>query len=161
MINDYYLSSQEDIYLYFQSITELKAKKVLDVGMTLKRFGALDRNIANLRLPEGIHMTGVDLTPEWKTEIYDRIYDEVITFSDYVDMPVTKKNMKLYQVAMMLRLKPLMEQEQYLQLLNKVCKMSAAVLVSDDGTETDFYSSYGKLNPLVVGSSRYIMIGTY
>ena len=158
MTSDYFMGAQEDIILYFQAIREMGAKKVLDVGMTLKRFGALDRNIANIRMTEGVRLSGVDLKPEWQVDVYSCIYDSIFTVDDFIALPVTKKNMKGYQLAVMLRLRSLFGAEKHDEILKKVCRLSAAVIVSDNGTESEYYRNYGNISPIEVGGSRYLLI---
>ncbi len=157
MINDYCLSSQEDIYLYFQTITELKVKSVLDVGMTLKRFGALDRNIANLRLPDEVRLTGVDIFPHWKTDVYKNVYDEIIPMDKYLEMNATVKK-KNYELAMMLYLRTIYSEVAYAKLMKKTMSFSPNVMVSDNGTEGDYYGRYGSLQQVAVGGNNYYLI---
>ena len=69
----YGLVDSDTIFLYFKVINDIQPKKVLDMGMLLKRAGALSRDIGNIEIDEGILLDGVDLLPEVDAGVYSGI----------------------------------------------------------------------------------------
>lgn len=72
------ITSGNDIYFYFEMLRQLSPKRVLDVGMFLKRIGAVSRQAMATELSSQIQLWGVDLFPEVPLPIYEQIYDEVL-----------------------------------------------------------------------------------
>lgn len=72
-----YITDDNDIYLYFEMIKQAAPTHVLDVGMLLKRAGALDRAACGSHVPQEVKLIGVDFFPQWKTDIYRTIYDDI------------------------------------------------------------------------------------
>jgi hypothetical protein len=80
----YGLVDSDTIFLYFKVINDIQPKKVLDMGMLLKRAGALSRDIGNIEIDEGILLDGVDLLPEVDAGVYSTIYDHIFTTEDFL-----------------------------------------------------------------------------
>ena len=56
--------TENDIYLYFETVQQLEPQRVLDIGMLLKRAGSVSRKAMNREVVEGIQLDGVDFFPE-------------------------------------------------------------------------------------------------
>lgn len=76
-MEDLVITDGTDIYVYFEVLRQLRPARVLDVGMFLKRIGAVSREAMSCRLPEGLRLDGIDAMPERRIPIYDRIYDHI------------------------------------------------------------------------------------
>lgn len=74
-----YITNQNDLFIYFEVIRQLRAKNVLDIGMTLKRSGAISRQIADSSIQRKVHLTGVDLFPEICIPVYNIIYNQILS----------------------------------------------------------------------------------
>ncbi len=80
------VTNGNDIYMYFEIMKQLGSKRVLDIGMFLKRMGAVSRQIMGTAVAEDVYLCGVDFMPDCKVAVYDVIYDKIIETSDYVKM---------------------------------------------------------------------------
>lgn len=77
-----YLTRQNDLYLFFEVTRQIKAKSILDIGMTLKRAGAISRQIADSRIPRNVMLIGIDPFEELDLPVYHAIYDQILTVSE-------------------------------------------------------------------------------
>lgn len=73
------LVNQNDIYLYFETIRQLHAKSVLDIGLTLKRCGAICRQVADSAIDPAVHLCGIDFDPETTPPVYQSLYQELLS----------------------------------------------------------------------------------
>lgn len=80
----YRLVDSETILSYLQVIIDIEPQKILDIGMLLKRIGAISRNIGNVEIDENILMDGVDIMPEVDAGVYSVIYDHIFTIKDFL-----------------------------------------------------------------------------
>lgn len=78
MENDFIITNENDIYVYFELIKQLNPKAILDAGMFLKRIGAVARAARGCELHPQMHLTGVDVFPGYDFPIYHRIYDRIL-----------------------------------------------------------------------------------
>lgn len=83
------LTSETDIYAFFEIIDRAEVNSILDVGMFLKRIGSVSRQVKDKEIPSDKKLIGVDFFPEavcpvWNT-IYDAIYrpDEIFMTENY------------------------------------------------------------------------------
>ena len=74
-----FLCDKNEIYLYFESIRQLKPKAVLDIGMVLYRCGALCRQAANGVIDPNVFLCGVTDKTEDIPNVYQVIYNEILT----------------------------------------------------------------------------------
>lgn len=95
------ITNQNDIYLYFEAIRQLKAKNVLDIGMTLKRCGAICRQVADSFIEPTVHLCGVDTNPDIIVPIYRSIYQEILTAEEFLN---NESEIKEYDLAVLLKL---------------------------------------------------------
>ncbi len=84
-----YITSQNDLFIYFEVIRQLRAKSVLDLGPTLKRGGAVSRQVADSSLSLDIRLTGVDLFPEIDAPVYNTVYDRILSLKEFSDTAST------------------------------------------------------------------------
>jgi hypothetical protein len=57
---------------------------VLDIGMLLKRIGAVSRDVLDCTLPQDIVLAGVDFAPQINAPVYTRIYDSITGLSEFM-----------------------------------------------------------------------------
>ncbi len=81
-----FITNQNDLFVYFEVIKQLSPSSVLDVGMLLKRAGAVSRQVADSKLDSHVYLTGIDLLSEYRLPIYDRIYDRIISQAEFPDV---------------------------------------------------------------------------
>lgn len=83
--------NQNDVYLYFEIIHQLKPEKVIDAGMFLKRIGAVSRQAMNAEIGTDIELCGIDVMPECSAGIYNVIYDKFWNVRDFLnEIPSTQ-----------------------------------------------------------------------
>ncbi len=70
--------TENDIYLYFEAVQQLEPKRVLDIGMLLKRAGSVTRKVMNQEVMGEIQLDGVDFFPEIDFPVWRNIYNNVI-----------------------------------------------------------------------------------
>lgn len=71
------VTDQDEIYTYFEVIRQLSPACILDVGMMLKRMGAVSRQAMHCVIPQNVRLDGVDFYPEVELPIYHGIYDHI------------------------------------------------------------------------------------
>lgn len=72
------ITDSDMMFYYFQMIQNSGPHTVLDVGMFLKRIGAVSRYAMSTEISEDIILCGIDLFPECQMPIYEEVYNEII-----------------------------------------------------------------------------------
>ncbi len=78
------ITDQNDFFFYFEIIRQIRPESVLDIGMFLKRIGAVSRNVKNMSFPDSVLLTGVDTDLTDNLGIYETIYDSIITVDEFL-----------------------------------------------------------------------------
>lgn len=68
---------------YFGLYNQLCPESILDIGAYLKRCGALSRNVLDKSIDEDVKLDCVDCLENLDTPIYKKIYNDIITLSDF------------------------------------------------------------------------------
>lgn len=71
------VTDADEIYTYFEVIRQLSPSCILDVGMMLKRMGAVSRQVMHCAIPQSAQLDGVDLYSEVTLPIYETIYNHI------------------------------------------------------------------------------------
>lgn len=71
------VTDEDEIFTYFEVIRQLSPARILDVGMMLKRMGAVSRQAMHCAVPESARLDGVDFYPEVELPIYQTIYNHI------------------------------------------------------------------------------------
>lgn len=141
------ITSGNDIYFYFEMLRQLSPKRVLDVGMFLKRIGAVSRQAMATELSSQIQLCGVDLFSEVPLPIYEQIYNEVLEKESFFLQQTKTFATEKFDVAVALRVGELLaEQEKetlYRYLLQSVggilTDAAMAVQMKQRGAVRGFY----------------------
>ncbi len=145
------ITNQNDVYVYFEIMNQIKPERVLDVGMFLKRIGAISRQVMDTEIEKNVYLCGVDFMEECKTGVYSTVYNEVIGVSEFVDFVNPQKENTLgkceakYDIAYMLRVEDVLTREQELRVW-KWLERNAMYAVVDAKTlirNLDFVTKYG------------------
>ena len=78
------ITNQNDIYLYFEIIKQIQPQKVLDVGMFLKRMGAVSRQAVNSEVGSEVELYGVDFMGDCRVEVYEQVYDVIEDMPEFM-----------------------------------------------------------------------------
>lgn len=79
MEQTYYITDKNDIYVFFEVVNQSQPDSILDIGMFLKRIGAVSRNVKNSKIPEDIILDGFTSKDEMIIPIYEEIYNNIFT----------------------------------------------------------------------------------
>ena len=76
-MSDYYICKKDELRPFFDAILEAEPRRVLDVGMLLKRSGAIGRMVCGSHLPEDMILDGLDVPGASFLPAYDVVYDHI------------------------------------------------------------------------------------
>lgn len=124
------ISDENMNYIFFQVINRIEAKRVLDVGMFLKRTGSVSRGMMDEKISESVQLVGIDFWPEITFPVWKYIYNDVYTVEEYLKAEEGKK----YDLAVLLGKLELSESIGYDEIVKKV-KRQASYLLTDTLSE--------------------------
>ena len=70
------INDSDDLFLYFTIIKQMQPQTVLDIGMFLKRIGALCRQVCNSEIPLQIELDALDYMQD-DFPIYRKVYNNL------------------------------------------------------------------------------------
>lgn len=100
------LTSETDIYAFFEIIDKAEAEHILDVGMFLKRIGSVSRQVKDKGIPADKTLTGVDFFPEVVCPVWNTIYDAIYKPNE-IFIP---ENHQSYELATVIQLEEYLAQ---------------------------------------------------
>ena len=77
------ITDENDIYIYFELIRILQPASILDVGMALKRMGAISRQAMHCEIPRDALLDGIDWQPEIDFPVYHKVYSNIYTMDQF------------------------------------------------------------------------------
>ncbi len=77
------LTNRSAIYIYFDLIKQLEPKRILDIGMFLKRTGSVSRKMMARQVPESVILDGIDFFPEMNFPVWNNIYNRVLDLESW------------------------------------------------------------------------------
>ena len=98
-----YITNENDIFTYFSVINDICPTSIIDVGMFLKRIGAVSRQARGVEIIRDIKLDGIELFPNITTKVFDVIYDKIC------DMNFLETSTQ-YDLMMMLRTENILTQ---------------------------------------------------
>lgn len=119
------LKNENSIYMFYEVIEQLESEKILDVGMFLKRVGAVSRKVMSREIPEDRQLYGIDFFPELTFPVWDRIYDQIETAESYY----TKQDTGRYNLAVVLGIESLQKKVPLDKIVTQTAKTSKYVLL--------------------------------
>ena len=148
------LVNQNDIYLYFETIRQLQAKSVLDIGLTLKRCGAICRQVADSAIDPSVYLCGIDLDPETTPPVYQRLYQELLSPEEFMQKGTADDH---YDLAVLLNLPKEVLADQALLVY---IKEHAAYLLSDEGASKLLFPFFSKKDTktIALDHDSYLLI---
>lgn len=155
--NDKCIVNQNDVYLYFEIIRQLKPESVIDIGMFLKRIGAVSRQAMDAEIGTDIELCGVEEMPECSVGVYSVIYDKIWSTVEFLNgngVTQAKENFdkpdepaesaeselseaaeKSYDLAVMLRTDKCLNAYDERRIVSHIAGEAAYLLLDDDGYE--------------------------
>ncbi len=118
------LRSENSIYLFYEVIEQIEPETILDVGMFLKRTGAVSRKIMSREVPECAELTGIDFFPEINFPVWHMIYDCIVDAGQYFKT----EDDKTYDLTVLLGLRELKEKIPFEQIVERISESSRYIL---------------------------------
>lgn len=152
MKDNYPITDTNDIFVYFEVIGMLSPGSILDIGMFLKRIGAVSRGVMSGVIPNKAKLCGIDLEPNLSIPVMASIYDSVITYENYD----TKKD--TYDLSIMLRILDFTHINLLPSLIKNCLQYSSKVLMDSDSflKFKDFFA--GTIQELTSEDNKYYLI---
>lgn len=143
----YYITDKNDIFVFFEVIRLGQPERMLDIGMFLKRIGAVSRNVKDFEIPKTTILDAYTLTPEREINIYKTIYDNI-----YIkDFPKVE-----YDLVTLIRPEGVFSAKETANIIKSICCITRRILV-DDNTLKAYKGafSYKDMTPLSSENSHY------
>lgn len=71
------ITNQNDIFVYYEIIRQVKPSSIIDFGMFLKRVGAVSRQLMDREISRTILLDGADYIPETDYKVLRTIYNNI------------------------------------------------------------------------------------
>ena len=154
------ITDKDLIYFYFEMIKKSGALNVLDVGMFLKRIGAVSRQAMGCEIDAKVQLCGIDLYPDVQLAVYDRIYDIIFPQKLFINEIVDKNKSINFDIAVLLGIENY--EEEFIQKTWKYSLDNVAAIMTEQrvadmqvikGVITGYY-------PVSTGERTYAWIPT-
>ncbi len=162
------ITNSDAMYCYFEMIKKLGAGSVLDIGMFLKRIGAVSRQMAGTQVNKDVFLYGIDFFPEIYLPIYQVIYDKIISFDHFknyiLDTEAAKGKtdgiiVSKFDLVVMLETEDLIYEADKRKLVEYLMQYTSAILADQKTGKwmTDMRLVKGYY-PIQIDSSRFAWI---
>lgn len=155
------ITDSDMMFYYFQMIQNSGPHTVLDVGMLLKRMGAVSRRAMSTEISEDIILCGIDLFPEYQMPIYEEVYDEIIPrdkfFREYTRFSCVSG--ELFDIAVMLDVEQYLDRDDEEALWDYVFQSAGCIMT--DAKAGDRLTAEHRIRgyyPVSAGNSSYAWI---
>lgn len=71
------ITDMDEVFFCFEMLKNLSPDRVLDIGMFLKRIGAVSRQAMSHGISPDIYLCGVDFFSQYSLPVYEKVYDEI------------------------------------------------------------------------------------
>lgn len=143
---------QNDIDFFYEVIEQLEAKRILDIGMLLKRAGRVSMNLAGQDLTQEISLHGVDFFPEFQFPAWENIYQKRIDGSVFFEV---KPEMR-YDCAFLLGTEELEGRVSIPEAMERASVYSEYLLC--DQIPAGFHRSEHRIRTLRIETDSYYLI---
>ena len=155
------ITDSDMMFFYFEMLQNNKPHTVLDVGMFLKRIGAVSRHAMSAEISEDTVLCGVDLFPEYEMPIYENVYNEIISKDRFFeeDIRFSCTNGGAFDIAVMLDVERHLNNGEVEILWEYVSQ--AADCIMTDARMGDRLTAEQRIRgyyPVSVGNSKYAWI---
>lgn len=158
-IEDVIIRNEEDTFVFFEVLKQINPTRILDIGMLLKRIGAVARGVRGEEVSSAIVLDGIDFVPEYKFPLYEHIYNEIIEFESIVDENQRITLERFYDIVFLFRTEYIMTENQE-SLVWEWLKNHTKYVVTDctDLKRLEFVKKKGKFIDLKSGEEVYGLI---
>lgn len=148
------LTNETDMYAFFEMIDRTEADRILDVGMFLKRIGAVSRQIKDKEISREKKLTGIDFFTEIDCPIWNTIYDSVYQPDEFF-LP---ENNQTYELAMVLQLEHCVKREESVQMWNWLSAHVSFFLTDWNMEEVKRLVKFKTETPITIDDKSYSFI---
>lgn len=74
-----FCNSNSYLNCYIEIIRQICPESILDIGMLMKRYGMLCRQVGEYEIDSKANITGIDYLADYKVGVFDHIYNQIIT----------------------------------------------------------------------------------
>lgn len=153
MNDNYPITDSNDIFVYFEVIRMLSPKNIMDVGMFLKRIGAVSRGAMSGVIPRNIQLYGIDTEPDLNIPVMNSIYNSIFTYDRFLG---TKNNS--FDLTIMLRISDF-SYFNFLPSLIKTSVQHSSKILIDIESFLRFKDSFtGTISELKSEDNKYYLI---
>lgn len=71
-----YIVNDNDIFVLFEVVKQTSPRSILDLGMFLKRIGAISRQVKDAEIPETVRLDAYTDTPQ-SLKVYEKVYNNI------------------------------------------------------------------------------------
>ncbi len=144
------LTDPDEMNAFALLVSQLHPVKMLDVGMFLKRIGAISRSFRNFEIPSDTELFGLDLTGA-EVEIYHVLFRQIVTAQDYQEMYRGEQ----FDLVVLFEAEKLMDEAAYLGLWEWVLLHTKRIFTTDGKTAALFS---GAIAPVTVNGREYYIL---
>lgn len=153
------ITDEDEIYYYFEMIKNIAPGSVLDVGMFLKRIGAVSRQARSCEIPCGVVLYGIDFFWERELVVYQKVYDRIITKRQFFEEEQLQWDSLCFDVAVMLETENYLKEQESQRLWSYVIKNAKSIMsdvaAAKKQVERGIIRGYYPVN---IGSKNYAWI---
>lgn len=148
------MKNENDIYIYFETISQLEPKKILDVGMVLKRVGSIARKVMDGEVPENVQLDGINIFQEVDFPVWKQVYNNIYRKEEFL----TDSKDREYDLIIMLGMEKLLEKISFEELRIIIMNGTRFLLTDTLFDEWKINNKNVKVNDLFVEEDLYYLI---
>ena len=148
------MKNENDIYIYFETISQLEPKKILDVGMVLKRVGSIARKVMDGEVPENVQLDGINIFQEVDFPVWKQVYNNIYRKEEFL----TDSKDREYDLIIMLGMEKLLEKISFEELRIIIMNGTRFLLTDTLFDEWKINNNNVKVNDLFVEEDLYYLI---
>ena len=157
--NTYYINDKTDIFFYFEIIRQTKALRILDIGMFLKRIGAVARQVGDAQMDPDILLDGLDDTNTPQLPIYKSIYHHIYHTPAEIHTATDSSPGRMYDLAIMLHPEALFAHVDIQEIYERLPGSTKQLAVScPNRGQLNRLQRYGTVSDLTVDDRLYALV---
>ena len=154
--------NRNDMYLYFEVINQIEPAKILDIGMFLKRIGAVSRQAMSESVDGSVLLDGIDVMPEIKVDVYNHIYNHQKTmdaFTEDVESAKVPFEEVRYELVVFLNVENYVSEEQEEKIWKWLAQHSNYVITDcKEEEKLSRMKQKGRFRDIMIEEDRYGLI---
>lgn len=131
----YIITDSDDMFVFGEVIKNIEARKVLDIGMFLKRIGSISRTFIRDYDTEQMQIDGIDFDKDIHWGIFETIYDNIYELKR-LDELSSNISEQYYDLAVMIKttnyLSELLSEKKMIELCDWLVDSSRFILVDEE-----------------------------